>query len=153
MSLRIRLGGVAALVFALPACGSGFDRSSAIESFRAANVEATEDQASCVVDALVDTYGLDQLEAELAADPIDAGFEEVQFREMFRCGVAGDWSRQITEQLIENGVAPDDAPCVSDELFATMSDDDIDVLLSGEITESFTDVFYTALETCNALNP
>ena len=66
MSPTLRLAGIAALLFALVACGSGFDRSSAIESFRVANEEATEDQASCVVDALVDTYGLDQLENELA---------------------------------------------------------------------------------------
>ena len=153
-SRHFGLGSLAALVLLLApgGCGSGFNRASAIESFRTANEEATPGQAECVVDALIDTYGVDQLESELGADPIDAGFEEAQFREMFRCGVAGDWRQQITDQLIENGVAPDDAPCVSDELFATMTDDDVDVLLSGEITDSFTDLFYTALESCDALN-
>jgi len=137
----------------LSGCGQGFSRDAAIESFLEANTDATNEQAACVVDGLVDRYGLDELEAQLAAEPLDAGFEEDQFREMFVCGVSGDWQSDITEQLIDNGVAAEDAPCVSDELLATMDDDDIGVLLTGEITESFSEKFYAALETCEALNP
>ena len=134
-------------------CGQGFSRDAAIDSFRETNEDVTGEQAACVVDGLIDRYGLDELESQLAASPLEASFEEDQFREMFVCGVAGDWRADITDQLIENGVAPDDAPCVSDELFATMSDDDIGVLLTGEITESFASTFAAALETCEALNP
>jgi len=134
-------------------CGGGASREAAIESFQDANPEATDEQAACVVDGLIDRYGLDELDAQLGTVPLDAAFEEDQFREMFVCGVDGDWRADITEQLIDNGVAAEDAPCVSDELFATMSDDDIGVLLTGQITDSFSETFYDALETCNALNP
>ncbi len=130
-----------------------FDRASAIESFGDANTEATDEQAACVVDGLIERLGLEQLEAELSMQPLDAAFEETQFRQMFRCGVAGDWRAQITDQLVENGVDEEDAPCVSDELFETMSDDDIDVLLSGETTDSFNEKFLAALASCDALNP
>ncbi len=106
-----------------------------------------------MVDGLIERYGLEDLEAELSGDTVDADFEEDQFREMFVCGVDGDWRAEVTTQLIDNGVAAADAPCVTDDLFATMSDDDIGVLLTGEITESFADKFYDALESCDALNP
>jgi hypothetical protein len=138
---------------ALAACGQGFSRDDAVDSFVTANPEATQEQGECVVDGLIERYGTAELEAELSEQPLDPTFEEEQFREMFRCGVAGDWRSDITAQLIDNGVAPDDAPCVSDELLATMTDDDIGVLLTGEITESFSAKFYAALETCEALNP
>ncbi|MDH3681105.1 MAG: hypothetical protein OEV40_14295 [Acidimicrobiia bacterium] len=133
--------------------GQTFTREQAVESFQEANAEATVDQADCVVDALIERYGLDELGAQLAAEPLDADFEEAQFREMFVCDVAGDWRQQITDQLIENGVREADAPCVSDELFVTMDDDDIDVLLSGELTDSFADKFFAALLSCDALDP
>ncbi|MGI9614942.1 MAG: hypothetical protein ACR2QO_18675 [Acidimicrobiales bacterium] len=134
-------------------CGAGASREAAIESFQNTNPEATDEQAACVVDGLIDRYGLDDLDTQLGTVPLDAAFEEDQFREMFVCGVDGDWRADITEQLIGNGVAAEDAPCVSDELFATMSDDDIGVLLTGDITESFSDTFYDALQSCGALNP
>ena len=130
-----------------------FNRAAAIDSFAEANSEATDEQAACVVDGLIERLGLEELEAELARQPIDAGFEETQFRQMFRCGVAGDWRSQITDQLVENGVGEADAPCVSEELFATMTDEDIDVLLSGETTDAFNERFFAALESCDALNP
>lgn len=119
----------------------------------AVNEDATEDEAACVVDGLIDRYGLDQLEQELGKEPLDPDFEEAQFREMFVCNVANDWQGQIEAQLVENGVPAEEAPCVSEELLATMSDDDIDVLLSGEITDSFTETFLAAVATCDASEP
>ena len=145
--------GALGLLLVAVGCSQGLTREDAIESFRRANSEATEEQAACVVDGLIDRYGLADLEAELSAEPLGPDFEEDQFREMFVCGVDGDWRAEVTTQLIENGVAADDAPCVTDDLFATMSDDDIGVLLTGEITDSFSEKFYAALETCDALNP
>ncbi len=142
-----------AIAIAGAGCGGGNSREAAIESFQKANPEATDEQSACVVDGLIDRYGVDELDAQLGAVPLDAGFEEDQFREMFVCGVDGDWRADITEQLIDNGVPADDAPCVSDELISTMSDDDIGVLLTGEITESFSETFFDALATCDALNP
>ncbi|MCP3992145.1 MAG: hypothetical protein GY724_23945 [Actinomycetia bacterium] len=141
------------LVVGLSGCGRAFSRQDAIDSFMAVSPEATSQEAACVVDNLIDRYSLDQLEIELAADPPDAGFEEAQFREMFRCGIVGDVEQQVTEQLTLNGVEEADAPCVAERLVGTMTDDDIDVLLSGEISEQFSTKFLQAMDACDALNP
>lgn len=143
----------AALPLLAVACGEEFTTELAVESFQRVNPDASLTQSQCVVEALVDEFGLDRLETELGADPPEAGFEEAQFRAMFRCGIAGDIEEQITEQLVANGVGEDDAPCVSAELVGTMTDDDVDVLLSGEITEEFSTKFLEAMEACGALNP
>ncbi len=138
---------VAALVLA--ACGGGGgDRESAIAAFEEANPDVGARESGCVVDELIERHGLDDLDRLLAEPESDAGFEEDQFRAMFRCGVGGDVEQQITEQLTAVGVAPADAPCVASELVSTLTDDDIDVLLSGEITEGFAAKFTTAAAGC-----
>jgi hypothetical protein len=133
-------------------CGNGLSRQGAITSFQEANPDASPEQASCVVDELIDRYSLDQLEVELAADFPDAGFEESQFRAMFRCGVVGDVEHQVTEQLAASGVDDEHAPCVADALVGALTDEDIDVLLSGQITEAFSTKFYQAMDDCDALD-
>lgn len=143
------------LLLLLAGCGDGgdqFDRDAAVVSFSQANPEATEAQAACVVDRLVDRYGLDGLEQELEADEQSDEFVEVQFRDMFACGMEGDVRDQIIEQLEANDVAPADAPCVANELVADLTDGDIDVLLSGEITDDFFAKFISAMEACGAIN-
>lgn len=138
----------------LSSCGDGetFDRDAAADSFAAANPGATATQAGCVVDRLIDRYGLEDLEQELAAEPLAADFEEDQFRDMFACGIEGDVRAQIIEQLEANGVTGQDAPCVADELVDDMEDEDFDVLLSGEITDDFLAKFVSAMEACGAIN-
>lgn len=141
------------MVVLVAACGQSFTRAVAVESFGEANPDATEEQSACVVDALIDGYGLDQLELELEAEQMSAAFEEDQFRSMFRCGLEGDVAAQITEQLEDAGVEPADAPCVADGLVDDLTDADIDVLLSGEITDEFSTKFLEAMDACGALNP
>ena len=146
---------VPVLVIALVAAGCGqaeFDRSAAIASFAAANPEATTSQSECVVDLLVERYGTEQLRVELEADPQDPDFTETQFRDMFTCGVEGDVRQQIVEQLEANEVDESDAPCVADALMADLDDGDIDVLLSGDITDAFFAKFLSAMESCGAIN-
>ncbi len=132
-------------------CGQGISRESLVNDFTAANPDVTGAQAQCVVDRLLADRDLVTIEAELTAEQIAPGFEEDQFRAMFVCGIEGDVGDQITEQLVANGVAPDDAPCVSGELIDQLTDDDIDVLLSGEITDEFYAKFFTAMESCDAI--
>jgi hypothetical protein len=134
----------------LAGCGAGYDREDAVSRFRGLNPEVTADQAGCVVDRLVERFGLDRLESDLGADPPDADFEEAQFTDMFRCGVQGDVRQQIADQLVASGVAEADAPCVADELVATMTDADVDVLLSGDITTAFAQKFEVAMAACGA---
>ncbi len=137
----------------LAGCGQGaFDRAAAIESFSAANPEATEAQSGCVIDGLIGRFGLDGLEEQLSSDPPEPDFEEAQFRDMFACGMEGDVQEQIIEQLEASGVAPADAPCVAEELVTDLTDDDIDVLLSGDISDEFLAKFVTAMESCGAIN-
>lgn len=148
------IGPLLLLAAVATACGQGYDRAQALESFRSTNPDVTADQAGCVVDQLIDRYGLDGL-----ADQLEAGagageaFIEAQYREMFACGVEGDVATVLAEQLEASGVSAEDAPCVADELTGGLTDDDIDVLLSGEITEDFAAKFAAAMESCGALTP
>lgn len=137
----------------LGGCGqAGFDRAAAVDGFQAANPDATGAQSGCVVDRLIDRFGIDGLESQLSADPQDADFEEAQFRDMFACGMEGDVQEQIVSQLEANGVAPADAPCVADGLVSDLTDADIDVLLSGDISDEFLAKFIDAMESCGAIN-
>ncbi len=137
------------------ACGddpASFDRDAAVTSFSSANPGASTAQSGCVVDRLIERYGLERLEDELRSDPPKADFAESQFRDMFACGIEGDVRDQIVEQLKANDVAEADAPCVADVLMEDLDDDDFDVLLSGEITDSFFAKFVSAMEDCGAIN-
>lgn len=141
--------------FGAVACGqdpAAFDREAAVTSFSNTNAEATTVQSECVVDRLIDRYGLERLETELRSDPPKADFAESQFRDMFACGIEGDVRDQIVQQLQANEVAEADAPCVADVLMADLDDDDFDVLLSGDITDSFFAKFVSAMEDCGAIN-
>ncbi len=135
----------------LAGCGQGISRESLVTDFAAANPDVTTTQAECVVDRLLDDRDLVAIESELTADDVSPGFEEDQFRAMFVCGIEGDVGDQITEQLVANGVAAADAPCVSDELVGQLTDEDVDVLLSGEITDAFYAKFFDAMEACGAV--
>jgi hypothetical protein len=136
----------------LVSCGQGVSRASLVSSFVEANPDASTEQAECVVDRLIDNFDLPALETELEAEPLTAGFEEAQFRAMFVCGIEGDVATQITDQLVANGVEEADAPCVSDALVGQMTDDDIDVLLSGDITDAFYAKFFAAMQSCGAVD-
>ena len=138
----------------LSGCGQnpGFDCAAAVASFAEANPSASTSQSECVVDRLIDRYGLDELRTELEADPPAPAFAEAQFRDMFSCGVEGDVRDQIVEQLQANDVAEADAQCVADALMVDLDDSDVDVLLSGEITDAFFAKFVTAMEDCGAIN-
>lgn len=133
------------------ACGQSITRESLVADFTAANPDVTSAQAECVVDRLLAERELTAIEAELTADVVAGEFEEDQFRAMFVCGIEGDVGDQITEQLVANGVSPADAPCVSGELTGQLTDADIDVLLSGEITDEFYAKFFAAMENCGAV--
>ncbi len=132
-------------------CGQGISRDSLVADFASANPDVTTAQAECVVDRLLTDRDLAAIEAELTATEVAPAFEEDQFRAMFVCGIEGDVGVQITEQLVANGVSPDDAPCVSGELIDRLTDADVDVLLSGEITDEFYAKFFDAMESCGAV--
>lgn len=141
---------VAALLLA--ACGSGFDRDAAVANVQVENPDVSEDQAGCVVDRLVDRFGLDGVESGQIADPTPPEFEDAQIRDMFGCGVEGDLQELIAEQLADAGVAADDAPCVADALTVDLTDGDLDVLVSGDITEEFATKFLDAMVACGAID-
>lgn len=140
-----------ALTLAGTACGEGFDREAAVDSFRQANPEVTDAQATCVVDRQIDRFGLDGLAAELETDPPTDEFVDIQFRDMFACGIDGDVEEQLIQQLEPSGVPTDAAPCVADRIVDQLGDEDIDVLVSGDITEDFMTKFIAAMEGCGAV--
>lgn len=136
----------------LGACGSELQREDITSSFSESFPDATSEQSECVADRLVDRYGIDQLEQELSAPEPDPAFEEAQFRDMFACGMDGDVRTQLESQLVDSGVDEANAPCVADSLSNDLTDEDLDVLLSGEITEEFYEKFFDAMDGCDAIN-
>jgi hypothetical protein len=151
-SSRLLLAAAAIALAGVGGCGDGYSRDEALTGVTEANPELTDDQAACVVDGLIERYGLDAVEAGLAGGSADVAFAEAQYTEMFVCGVEGDVGQELTEQLEAVGVSPEDAPCVSDRVVGSLSDDDVDALLSGDITDELATKFATALEDCGALD-
>lgn len=140
-----------AVLLAASGCGGGAaTRDDVVDRVRTDNTDATAEQASCVADRLIDRFGLDGLDGMLAADPPDADLQEAEFTDAFRCGVVGDVRQEIVDQLTANAVPADQAGCVADELVPGLTDADIDVIVSGDITESFTQKFDTAMRDCGA---
>ncbi|MDH4074599.1 MAG: hypothetical protein OEW29_01595 [Acidimicrobiia bacterium] len=140
------------VLLAAPGCGGdgGFGRDDAVARVRQDNPGITADQAGCVADRLVGRFGLDELGTLAAADPADADLQEAEFTDAFRCGVEGDVRQEIVSQLTANALPADQAGCVADELVPGLTDADIDVIVSGEISESFTQKFDTAMRDCGA---
>ncbi len=133
------------------ACAAEFTRDAAIDSFVASNEDASRQQAGCVVDRLVDEYGLEGLEAELAAERRAADFEEMQFRAEFGCGMRSSVEESLVTQLEASGIEGDKAACAADELVDSLVEDDLDVLLSGELNDDFYAKYFDSLERCDAL--
>lgn len=143
---------LAALVLGVSACGSGNGLSAqqAADRLRAANPDMTSDQAGCVADRLLVRFGSDGLGPKLESTIPDPDFQEVEFTDMFRCGVGGDPRQQIIDQLEANDLPDTTAPCVADRLLATMSDADIGALLSGDVNQPLTVKFDTAMSDCGS---
>ncbi len=142
---------VAVAALGLAACAAEFTREAAIDSFVATNEDASRQQAGCVVDRLVDGYTLTGLEEELAAERLDADFEEAQFRAEFGCGMRSGVEASLVSQLEASGIETADAECAADELVDSLEESDLDVLLTGELTDTFYTKYFDSLERCDAL--
>lgn len=147
-NLRRLLVPAAVLGLAVAGCGQDLDREAAVDSFQRANPEASGAQAECVVDRQIDRLGLDGLTRQLEAETPSDDFVDSQFRDLFACGVDGDVEEQLVEQLEANGVTAEQAPCVADRLVGGLDDGDIDVLVSGQITDAFMAKFVAAMDGC-----
>ena len=135
----------------LSACAADFTRDAAIDSFVAANEDASRQQAGCVVDRLVEAYELEGVEVELAREPLDEAFVEAQFRAEFGCGMQSSVRASLQEQLLASGIAADQAECAADELVDSLDEPDLDVLLEGELNDTFYAKYFDSLEQCDAL--
>lgn len=158
LPLRFVIGTVGAAL-ALGACSTGFSKTDAVDAFQSTNPDASTNEAVCVIDALIETYeaqpvdedDLRGLEAELAVDPPRQAFVLEQYRAMFGCGMTADVENQLRRELVTNGIDPDAVDCVAEELAENLTDDDLDVLISDEMNDSFYATFFTAVENCDAL--
>ncbi len=139
--------GIAALFVA----GCAVTEDDILESFRSTNADASDEQATCVVDQLINSYGVDGLEAELKADPVSREFDEQQFRTMIHCGMTSRLTEPMTAQVKRLDVPEETQACVVEALTSDITDADLDVLLSGEITDEYYAKFFDALTTCDAL--
>ena len=108
--------------------------------------------AACAIDSLVSELGAKSVVDELQLAAPSPAFNERQFRALFACGETTAVREALEPQLVQQGTAPVDAPCVARELAETMDDDDLTVLLDGEITDGFYAKFFEAQEACGAVN-
>lgn len=144
---------------ALAGCSSSLSRADAVESFQAANPDASIDEAACVVDALIEEYetepvdenSLAELEAELREDPPNERFLLDQFRAEFGCGMTDGVEAQLRRELLANDIEEEAVECVAESLAGRLTDDDLEVLINDEMTESFYATFFAAVEECDAL--
>ncbi len=133
-------------------CSSSVDRADLVESYQQSRPDATAVETECVVDRLVEAFGIEGVEAELTATtgPTRA-FELETFRAEFGCGRTDDVQAQLSELLAERELATDDAECVAEALTASLDEADLEVLIGGEMTDAFFDKYFVAVEGCGAL--
>ncbi len=135
----------------LAACASGLTREEADEAFLQSNPGASEVQAGCVVDELVELYGLDGLEVELEREAALSSFQTDQLRAMFGCGLTAEVEAELVRQLAATGIEAEAAKCAGQELTANLDAEGLEVLLSGEITDTFYEKYFLALQACGGL--
>lgn len=107
-----------------------------------------------MVDALIESFGLEGLQGELEAEEPTESFRGEQFRAMFGCGMTDRVESEVARQLLARDDADldeDQAACVAAELTADLDDTGLSVLISGEITPDFFGVYFEAVEACAAL--
>lgn len=150
MNAALRLMMATGLVLVV-SCSNSFDRQAADEAFLRTYPDASTVEAGCVVDGLVSEFGIDGLELELSASGPSPAFQIAQFRAMFDCGLTGEVEREIVRQLRDSGLNPEAAACAGKELTSSLDSDGLDVLLSGEITETFYEQYFVARDLCDAL--
>lgn len=136
---------------ALRACGLEDEVAPDLTaSFAAAN-DVGLDTAECAVGRLRQQYGFWELTDRLIAADDSVRFQRRQFEAIFECGDRRAIADQLRPQLIDQGVDAADADCVAGELAAGMEIADLAVLYSGEMTESFSLLYFGALDSCGAL--
>lgn len=141
-------------LFGVTGCSTQITRSEADELFLATFPQASEVQAGCVVDKLISLDGIEGLERELEAEEPTAAFKQEQFRAMFGCGMTSELDEEMGRQvlLVEDGrLSAATSSCVGTALVANIDEDGLEVLLSGEITDEFSETYYLALQACDAL--
>jgi len=155
---------VIATALLLVGCAASFSRAEAVESFQAANPDASTVQAACVIDALIEEYeaepvdedALAGLEAELLAEPQRERFLLDQFRARFGCGMTDGVEAQLQRELLANDIDESAVSCVAEALAGRLTDADLEVLIgaegseSGTMTDSFYASFFNAVEGCDA---
>lgn len=148
---RVFGGGAVVVGLLVAGCSTAASRDDFVQRFIETNADASTEQSECVVDELIRQYSLSGLERELEAAPQATAFERAQFTAMFGCGMTEDVEAELARQLANTGVEGAGAACAAEALTADLDDDDLQVLLSGEITDGFYAKYFVALEECGAL--
>lgn len=143
----------AALAIALLAggCSRALTEDDLVEAYQDSNSNASATMSECIVGALVDRFGVDGVEAELEAIAPTQDFERTQYQAEFRCGDTDDVETQIEVLLTARDGNPEAAACVATALVPKLDDADLEVLLSGEMTDQFFDKYFVAVSDCDAL--
>ncbi len=136
---------------ALPGCSRALTEDDLVEAYQLSYPAASDETAGCVVGELVDAYEIVGVETELAAVSSSAAFAEAQYLAQFHCGQTDDVLRQVIAMLVERDLDPDQANCVATALVGDLDDQDLEVLMRGEMTDQFFDKYFTATYDCDAL--
>lgn len=141
----------AAIVVLFGGCSRELSEEDLAEAYQASNDNASATMSECIVGTLVDQFGVDGVEAELEAVTATQDFQRTQYQAEFRCGDTADVETQIEALLTARDGDPDAASCIASALVPKLDDSDLEVLLSGEMTDQFFDKYFVAVSDCDAL--
>ncbi len=136
---------------ALRACDLETQVSPAlVDAFASAN-ELSPEVALCAVTSLQERFGFWELADQLAQSESTVRFQRRQLESIFACGDRAEVERQLEPQLVSQGVSAADAPCVAQSLAESMEVADLTVLYSGQTNDRFFELYFNAVESCDAL--
>jgi hypothetical protein len=140
--VRRRLAAVvAAVALVAGACGDTLGRDELVASFRRDFPRATEEQAGCVVDRLLERFEVEEIEQELSAEGGSSEFGNATVVAMAACGYdltdSDQWRVGLVGALVGLGYDTDDAGCIADRLIPQLDADDVAGLVSGELPDGF----------------
>ncbi len=113
--------------------------------------DLTAEVAQCAVGSLQERFGFWELTDLLASDDLEDRFQRRQFEAIFSCGDRTSVVEQLRPQMIDQGVAEASATCVAEAVAAAMDVDDLAVLYTGDMSDRFYTLYFSALEACDAL--
>lgn len=145
---RLVIGIVGAVVAV--SCAKEVTRADLDEAVLRADEGASPIQASCIVDELVAIYGLDGVQTEMKREAPTHDFQTDRVMSQLRCGYFSAFKAPAMDTLMADGADHDQAQCVTTGFVSSITDSDIDHMVTGQSWDGFPveDKWFDALEAC-----